>query len=63
MLQMEVGSDLDEELAILKAQILGDMSQDKAQLLNTASNVPTTKTSPEAVDVQLEDLRKKLDEL
>jgi phage shock protein A len=60
---LESGGDVDDERAAMKAQRLGGTSQDQAQLPGTASAEPTTQASTEAVDAELEDLKKKLDQL
>lgn len=60
---LESGSDVDDELAAMKAQLLGGAPQNQAQLPGTASAESTTKASTEAVDAELEDLKKKLDQL
>jgi phage shock protein A len=60
---LESGSDVDDELAAMKAQLLGGTPQNQAQLPGTANTESTTKASTEAVDAELEDLKKKLDQL
>lgn len=60
---LEAGSDVDDELAAMKAQLLGGAPQNQAQLPGTASTDTTSKASTEAVDAELEDLKKKLDQL
>lgn len=59
--QLESGSDVDDELAMLKAQI-GGAPEPKAAL--PSSTTPTkTQASDSVVDAELEDLRKQLDGL
>lgn len=57
--KLESGSDVDDELAMLKAQISGIPEQQK---LPEASN-PKSSRKDSAVDAELEDLRKQLDNL
>jgi phage shock protein A len=60
--RLESGSDVDDELAAMKAQLTGS-STTQAQL--PAAN-PTTSSTPKsnsAVDNELEDLKKQLDNL
>lgn len=54
--QLESGSDVDDELAMMKAQLMG--SPAPQQLPPSAPNTPTTSSSP--VDAELEELRSKL---
>jgi len=58
---LEAGSDVDDELALLKAQMSG------GALPGTASSQPTlpqaTTVRDSAVDAELEELRSKLKEL
>ncbi|MGQ9872123.1 PspA/IM30 family protein [Leptodesmis sp.] len=60
---LESGSDVDDELAAMKAQLLGGTPQNQAQLPGTVSPETPSKASTEAVDAELEDLKKKLDQL
>ncbi|UBF29633.1 PspA/IM30 family protein [Kovacikia minuta CCNUW1] len=64
---LESGSNVDDELEAMKAQLLGG-SQAKAQLLGTetiSSGNPSSigKTTEDLIDVNLEDLKTKLDQL
>jgi phage shock protein A len=58
---LESGSDVDDELAAMKAQLLGG-SQEQAQLPGTATTQPSDKPKDE-VDDELEALKTKLDQL
>jgi len=58
---LESGNDVDDELAAMKAQLLGG-SQEKAQLPGTAQAQPADKPKDE-VDAELEALKTKLDQL
>lgn len=61
---LESGSDVDDELAAMKAQLLGGAPQAQAQLPGTATSSSATATPKDAVvDAELEDLKKKLDQL
>ena len=57
--RLESGSGVDDELAMLKAQISGISEQQK---LPEASN-PQSSRKDSVVDAELEDLRKQLDSL
>lgn len=58
---LESGSDVDDELAAMKAQLLGG-SPEQAQLPGTATTQPSDKPKDE-VDDELEALKTKLDQL
>ena len=59
---LESGSDVDDELAAMKAQLIGPATpQNQAQL--PASNPSTAAPKDPAVDAELEDLQKQLDQL
>ncbi|MBD1902729.1 PspA/IM30 family protein [Trichocoleus sp. DQ-A3] len=58
--RLESGSDVDDELAAMKAQLTGS-STTQAQL--PAANPTTSSKSNSAVDNELEDLKKQLDNL
>jgi len=58
---LESGNDVDDELAAMKAQLLGG-TQEKAQLPGTTDVTPTDKPKDE-VDAELEALKTKLDQL
>jgi phage shock protein A len=59
---LESGSDVDDELAAMKAQLIGPATpQNQAQL--PASNPSTAAPKDPAVDAELEDLKKQLDQL
>lgn len=59
--QLESGSDVDDELAAMKAQLLGGAAPDQAQLPSST----TTSSPPKdaAVDAELEALKSQLDQL
>lgn len=59
--QLESGSDVDDELAAMKAQLLGGAAPNQAQLPGT----PTTSKAPQDADVdaELEALKTQLDQL
>lgn len=59
--QLESGSDVDDELAAMKAQLLGGAAPNQAQLPSAAP----TSTAPQdaAVDAELEALKSQLDQL
>jgi phage shock protein A len=67
---LESGNNVDDELAALKASVLG-ASQPQAQISGTATAAPAAAPAaapqdavqPEVVDAELEDLKKKLDQL
>ncbi|MBF2027143.1 MAG: PspA/IM30 family protein [Oscillatoriales cyanobacterium C42_A2020_001] len=60
---LESGNDVDDELAAMKAQLLGGTAaQDQAQLPGTAPAQPADKPKDE-VDDELEALKTKLDQL
>jgi phage shock protein A len=62
---LESGNDVDDELAAMKAQLTGS-STTQAQLPAgnpTTSSTPTTPKSNSAVDNELEDLKRQLDNL
>lgn len=56
--QLESGGDVDAELAAMKAQLLGGTSSNQAEL-----PASSTSTSKEAVDDELEALKRQLDQL
>jgi phage shock protein A len=59
---LESGSDVDDELAAMKAQLIGPATpQNQAQL--PASNPSAAAPKDPAVDAELEDLKKQLDQL
>ena len=67
---LESGNGVDDELAAMKAQLLGPATpQTQAQLPGTATAAPTTAqasataAADPAVDAELEDLKTKLDQL
>lgn len=57
--QLESGSDVDDELAAMKAQLLGGAAPSQAQLPGT----PATAPKDAAVDAELEALKSQLDQL
>ncbi len=62
--QLESGSDVDDELAALKAGLLTGSSPSQAQLLGTQTITPASSpAAPKdaAVDAELEDLKRQLD--
>jgi len=61
---LESGGDVDDELAAMKAQLLGG-SQDQAQLPSSApvDKATAQQTSNPEVDAELEALKTKLDQL
>lgn len=59
--QLESGSDVDDELAAMKAQLLGGAAPNQAQLPGTPAT-STTSRDP-AVDAELEALKTQLDQL
>lgn len=60
--QLESGSDVDDELAAMKAQLLGGAAPSQAQLPGTPATATTT-PSDAAVDAELEALKSQLDQL
>lgn len=58
--QLESGSDVDDELAAMKAQLLGNTAPKQAQL---PSAITTTSPRDTAVDIELEALKSQLDQL
>ncbi|HIK18150.1 MAG TPA: PspA/IM30 family protein [Leptolyngbyaceae cyanobacterium M33_DOE_097] len=60
--QLESGSDVDEELAAMKAQLLGGTTQ-TAQLPAQQTTAGTSESSDPAVDAELEALKTQLDQL
>lgn len=58
--QLEAGSDVDAELEAMKAQMLGGAASAPAQL---PSSQPATDAPKDAVDAELEDLKKQIDQL
>ena len=60
---LESGSDVDDELAQMKAQLLGGNPQTTAQLPGTATAKPADAPKDEVVDAELEALKTKLDQL
>lgn len=61
---LESGSDVDDELAAMKAQLLGPATpQAQAQLPGTAAQSADTAKKDDAVDAELEALKTKLDQL
>jgi phage shock protein A len=58
---LEAGSDVDDELALLKAQMSGGVLPSTTS--NQSNLPPATTVSDSAVDAQLEELRSKLKEL
>jgi phage shock protein A len=65
--RLESGS-VDDELATMKAQLLGSAPQATAQLpgtetTNNSASTSTNKTTEPAIDAELEDLKTKLDQL
>lgn len=63
--QLESGSDVDEELAAMKAQLLGGSSPGQAQLPSSAPSTTqsTTAAPKDSVDAELEALKQQLDQL
>jgi phage shock protein A len=64
--QLESGSDVDDELAALKSQLLTGSSPSQAQLPGTQTTAPASSpAAPKdaAVDAELEDLKRQLDQL
>ncbi|MEA5511482.1 PspA/IM30 family protein [Crocosphaera sp. UHCC 0190] len=60
-LELEAGSGVDDELAMLKAQITGS-AQPQGALPEASSNEPSS-PKDKVVDAELEDLRRQLDNL
>jgi phage shock protein A len=61
---LESGSGVDEELAAMKAQLLGGAPQAQAQLPGTATSEPAPAAPKDAaVDAELEKLKQQLDNL
>ncbi|MGI0485092.1 PspA/IM30 family protein [Pantanalinema rosaneae CENA516] len=63
---LEAGGDVDDELAAMKAQLLGGAPQNQAQLPGTAQTTTADAAAPPqeaAVDAELEALKAKLDQL
>ncbi len=63
---LESGNNVDDELAAMKAQLLGGTTQPKAQIAGTAAPAPPPPpqdAKKEVVDAELEDLKKQLDQL
>lgn len=61
---LESGSDVDDELARLKEQLLGPfISQTQAQLPGSQTQSPNASKKDEAVDAELEALKARLDQL
>jgi phage shock protein A len=60
-MQLESGSDVDDELAAMKAQLLGGAAPNQAQLPATPAASDAPKDA--AVDAELENLKKQLDQL
>ena len=58
---LESGSDVDDELAAMKAQLLGPATSSTAQL--PAANSGTSQPRDAAVDKELEELKSQLDQL
>ncbi|MBD1848897.1 PspA/IM30 family protein [Leptolyngbya sp. FACHB-711] len=64
--QLESGSDVDDELAALKSQLLTGSTPSQAQLPGTQTTAPASApAAPQdpAVDAELEDLKRQLDQL
>jgi phage shock protein A len=63
--QLESGSDVDEELAAMKAQLLGGSAPGQGQLPSTAQpSSQSAMTAPkDSVDAELEALKQQLDQL
>jgi phage shock protein A len=64
--QLESGSDVDDELAALKSQLLTGSTPSQAQLPGTQTKAPASApAAPQdpAVDAELEDLKRQLDQL
>ncbi|MEM7554264.1 MAG: PspA/IM30 family protein [Cyanobacteria bacterium P01_A01_bin.84] len=62
--QLEAGSDVDDELAAMKAQITGSSpNQPKLPEQSSASATDTKSTENQPVDAELEALRKQLDQM
>ncbi|MBD1863563.1 MULTISPECIES: PspA/IM30 family protein [Trichocoleus] len=59
--QLESGSDVDDELAAMKAQLIGGASPEQKTL--PASSPSASAPKDAAVDAELEDLKKQLDSL
>ncbi|MGF1535868.1 MAG: PspA/IM30 family protein [Elainellaceae cyanobacterium] len=57
--QLEAGSDVDDELAAMKQQMLGGASPDQGQLPAGSSDTSSSGTT----DAELEELRKQIDQL
>jgi phage shock protein A len=60
---LESGSNVDDELAAMKAQLLGGTPQAQAQLPGTETASTAPPKQAEAVDAELEALKTKLDQL
>ncbi|NBP16530.1 PspA/IM30 family protein, partial [bacterium] len=64
--RLEGSSDIDDELAALKASILSPAPTPKGELPPAESSSSSQKDkskSPEPIDAELEELRKQLDKL
>jgi len=61
--QLESGSDVDEELAAMKAQLIGGSSPSQVQLLSSSPTTfqSTTNAPKDSVDAELEALKQQLD--
>ena len=60
---LESGSDVDDELAAMKAQLLGGAAPAQAQLTGTETAQPADQPKKDEVDDELEALKSKLDQL
>jgi phage shock protein A len=61
--QLEAGSDVDDELALLKAQLAGTPEPQGALPPGPTTSTASATPSDSVVDAELEDLRRKLNEL
>lgn len=62
--RLESGSDVDDELAAMKAQLLGGAAPNQAQLPSGETTTPSATTAPkDSVDAELEALKSQLDQL
>ncbi|ACK70571.1 phage shock protein A, PspA [Gloeothece citriformis PCC 7424] len=60
---LESGSDVDDELALLKAQVQGGGALPGSTTTNALPESKSTTSSNSAVDAELEDLRRQIDNL
>lgn len=61
--QLDSGTDVDAELAAMKAQLLGGAAPNQAQLPGTQTTAPKADAPKDSVDAELEALKSQLDQL